>query len=101
MSGKKGCSGGARPGAGRKPSIGSGFAAAGNPPKVRTRDPLKFLLQVMQGKVRPTRMQLKAARVAVAYMHGKPAAGVGKSATGNKKASGPALLVQGLVEGSL
>lgn len=64
--------GGARPGAGRKPSPTSGYAPAGTPPKVRTRDPLNFLLLVMQGKVRPTRSQVRAARAALAYVRVRP-----------------------------
>ena len=63
--------GGARPGAGRKPSPMSGYAPASNPQRVRTRDPLKFLLLVMQGKFKPTRSQMRAARVAVAYLYAK------------------------------
>ncbi|MHB1188760.1 hypothetical protein [Thiobacillus sp.] len=54
--------GGARPGAGRKPK----------PPCVTAeRDPLEFLLDVMQGKVAANLAQVKAAIAAAPYVHPK------------------------------
>lgn len=68
MAGAKGRSGGARPGSGRKPK-------PKEPPKqpeaVASRDPLDFLLDVMQGLVVPTREQLRAAIAATQYKHPK------------------------------
>lgn len=70
MAGVKGRSGsgGARPGAGRKPK-------PKEPPKqpevVASRDPLEFLLDVMQGVITPTREQLRAAVAATQYKHPK------------------------------
>lgn len=68
MVGVKGRSGGARPGAGRKPK-------PKEPPKapvvVASRDPLEFLLDVMQGVIEPTREQLRAAIAATQYKHPK------------------------------
>lgn len=70
MAGVKGRSGsgGARPGAGRKPK-------PKEPPKapavVASRDPLEFLLDVMQGTVVPTKEQLRAAVAATQYKHPK------------------------------
>jgi phage terminase small subunit len=81
--------GGKRPGAGRKPK-----------PKVEpvlhmqseseaeverlvqgvSRDPLEFLLDVMQGKVRPSPDQLKAAVAATQYVHTKKGEGGKKDA---------------------
>lgn len=79
MAGVKGKSGGARPGAGRKPSKKAETAATDG------RDPLEFLLDVMQGKVEPSDAQLKAAQAAVGYMHNKPGAD-GKKAERQKAA---------------
>lgn len=54
--------GGARPGAGRKPK----------PPCVTgERDPLEFLLDVMQGNVAANAAQVKAAIAAAPYVHQK------------------------------
>ncbi len=54
--------GGSRPGAGRKPK----------PPHVTgERDPLEFLLDVMQGKVAANLAQVKAAIAAAPYVHPK------------------------------
>jgi hypothetical protein len=52
----------------------SGYAPASNPQRVRTRDPLKFLLQVMQGKFKPTRSQMRAATAVLPYVHARAAA---------------------------
>lgn len=62
MAGMPGRSGGARPGAGRKPkptAVSDG------------RDPLEFLLDVMQGKIDARPEQLKAAIAATQYVHNK------------------------------
>lgn len=58
-------SGGARPGAGRPPKE--------TPPPTPTdkRDPLEFLLDVMQGLCEPSPDQLKAAIAATQYLHAK------------------------------
>lgn len=48
-------------------------------PKVETREPLEFLLDVMQGKYRPTSAQMQAAISAAQYVHSK------KDAPGGKK----------------
>ena len=42
------------------------------------RDPLEFLLDVMQGKIIPTAEQLKAAQTAAQYMHAKKGESGGK-----------------------
>jgi len=68
MAGAKGRSGGARPGSGRKPKP----KEPQQPPQVVvSRDPLDFLLDVMQGTVVPTREQLRAAIAATQYKHPK------------------------------
>jgi|SRR5574337_1044891 len=72
MAGAKGRSGGARPGAGRKPRPKPPQA---DPPRTETRDPLEFLLDVMQGVVTPTREQLRAAVAATQYLHAKKEGG--------------------------
>lgn len=87
MAGVKGRSGGARPnsggkreGAGRKPKA---------PGSTVTRDPLQFLLDVMQGKVDPSPAQLKAAQAAAQYVHAKKGEGGKKEAKGDAaKAAG-------------
>ena len=48
-------------------------------PQAVTREPLEFLLDVMQGKFRPTAAQLQAATTAAQYLHSK------KDAPGGKK----------------
>lgn len=55
-------SGGARPGAGRPKT---------KPFVTAERDPLEFLLDVMQGEIEPSPSQLKAAISAAAYTHAK------------------------------
>jgi phage terminase small subunit len=74
MAGKPGRSGGARVGAGRKPRA--------KPVGVDSpeRDPLEFLLDVMQGKVHPSPDQLKAAIAATQYTHAKRGEGGKKEA---------------------
>jgi phage terminase small subunit len=69
MAGVKGKSGGVRPGAGRKP--------AQKPETVvsQVRDPLDFLLDVMQGLIEPTNAQLRAAAAAAQYTHAKKGEG--------------------------
>lgn len=68
MAGVKGRSGGARPGSGRKPKPKEPPAP---PAVVASRDPLEFLLDVMQGAVTPTKEQLRAAIAATQYKHPK------------------------------
>jgi phage terminase small subunit len=69
MAGVKGRSGGYREGAGRKP------APKPEPVSVEGRDPLDFLLDVMQGTIDPTPSQLKAAIAATQYVHTKKGEG--------------------------
>lgn len=72
--------GGSRPGAGRKPK----------PPHVTgERDPLEFLLDVMQGKVAANAAQVKAAIAAAPYVHPKKGEGgkKEKAADAAKKAA--------------
>jgi phage terminase small subunit len=57
--------GGKRPGAGRKPD------GAESPARSKTRDPLQFLLDTMQGLIEPTKIQVAAAIAAVQYIHAK------------------------------
>lgn len=59
-------SGGARPGAGRPPKEPQKPAEPTD-----KRDPLEFLLDVMQGKLEPSPDQLKAAIAATQYLHTK------------------------------
>lgn len=84
--------GGARPGAGRPRKSA---AADQKPPEdVRppvpeaTRDPLQFLLDVMQGKVKPSTDQLRAGIAAAQYVHSK--AQEGKRAQAQKEATAAA-----------
>lgn len=65
MAGKKGMKGGggARPGAGRKPKSAV---------KTGERDPVEFLLDVMQGLVDASPRQIQAATAAAQYLHAKP-----------------------------
>lgn len=62
-------SGGARPGAGRKP------APAIEPELNAKSEPLQFLLAVMRGEISPSPEQLKAATAAAQYMHAKKEGG--------------------------
>ena len=64
MAGVKGRSGGARPGAGRKPA-----PAVKQPPAVAELTPLEFLVAAMLGKVEASPTQVKAAGLAAQYMH--------------------------------
>ncbi len=61
-----GRSGGARPGAGRKPK---------EPAEADYDDPLEFLRAVMRGTVDPSPAQLKAAIAATQYVHAKKGEG--------------------------
>lgn len=72
MAGVKGRSGGARSGAGRKPK------EVPETVEIEGRDPLQFLLDVMQGVIVPSPEQLKAAQTAVQYMHPKKGESSGK-----------------------
>jgi phage terminase small subunit len=74
--------GGARPGAGRPKK-----EQPPPPPPAQTdeRDPLKFLLDVMQGTVEANMMQVRAAIAAAQYVHIKKADG-GKKDEQAKKA---------------
>ena len=69
MAGVKGRSGGKREGAGAKPKA--------TDLSVATRDPLVFLLDVMEGRIDPSPSQLKAAVAAARFLHA-PKAEVGK-----------------------
>jgi hypothetical protein len=96
MAGAKGRSGGARPGAGRKKknpdvevrlesqphggALKRSEALPQEPALVETRDPLEFLLDVMQGTVEPSAAQLKAAIAATQYKHAKMGEGGKKDA---------------------
>jgi phage terminase small subunit len=66
---KKGSWGGARPGAGRPKKEETETVV------VNERDPLQFLLDVMQGLIEPTPSQLKAAQAAAQYVHAKKGEG--------------------------
>ena len=86
MAGVKGRSGGPRP------NSGGARPGAGRPPKPKAepvayagRDPLEFLLDVMEGKYQPTEMQLRAALAAVQYEH--PKAATGKKPAAQAKAA--------------
>ena len=74
-------SGGARPGAGRKPKPAATEEGADTGV---TRDPLEFLLDVMQGKVDANATQLRAAVAAVQYKHTKRGDGGKKDETAEK-----------------
>ena len=64
MAGVKGRSGGARPGAGRKPKV------VENAPKpIGERDMLQLLQDVALGRVEATALQVRAAIAAVQYTH--------------------------------
>jgi len=81
MAGVKGRSGGPRPnsggkreGAGRKPAPAAKGLVEPPVPGL-TRDPLEFLLDVMQGKVEANAGQIKAAQAAAQYLHAKKEGG--------------------------
>ena len=83
--------GGARPGAGRprKSAAADQKQEAVKPPAPEaTRDPLQFLLDVMQGKVKPSTDQLRAGIAAAQYVHSK--AQEGKRAQAQKEATAAA-----------
>lgn len=85
MAGVKGRSGGARPGAGRKPKPKE---PPKQPEQAASRDPLEFLLDVMQGAIAPTREQMRAAIAATQYKHPKKGdAGKKEGATEKAKAA--------------
>lgn len=75
--------GGARPGSGRKPANGliskklaeTIAETLGAPAESETRDPLEFLLDVMQGKLQAKPTQVRAAIAAAQYKHVKRAQG--------------------------
>jgi phage terminase small subunit len=71
--------GGKRPGAGRKPRTAEATPEKAGDRKP-TRDPLEYLLDVMQGLVTPTVDQLKAAIAATQYVHTKKGEGGKKDA---------------------
>jgi phage terminase small subunit len=85
MAGVKGKSGGHRPGAGRKPA-----PKAPEPETVVTdqRDPLPWLLDVMQGLIEPTPAQLRAAVAAAQYVHAKKEGGKKDEAADRAKTAG-------------
>lgn len=91
MAGQPGRSGGARPGSGPKKKA---------PDPVAKRDPLEFLIDVMQGLTDPSPSQLKAAIAATQYVHAKKGEGgkkdergeaAKKAATGKFAAAAPPL----------
>lgn len=91
MAGQPGRSGGARPGSGPKKKA---------PEAVAHRDPLQFLIDVMQGLTDPSPSQLKAAIAATQYVHAKKGEGgkkdergeaAKKAATGKFAAAAPPL----------
>lgn len=65
MAGVKGRSGGARPGAGRKPKPST------PPVEISERDMLTLLQDVALGRVEATALQVRAAIAAVQYTHAK------------------------------
>jgi phage terminase small subunit len=75
MAGVKGKSGGARPGAGRKPaaptplSTAPANSAAGSEPTAS--DPLKFLLDVMNDAAADGKLRVDAAKAALPFVHAK------------------------------
>lgn len=84
MAGVKGRSGGARPGAGRPKKEQPETVV------VSERDPLQFLLDVMQGLIEPTMAQLKAAQAAAQYVHPKKGESSGKKEEAEAKAKAAA-----------
>lgn len=81
MAGKPGRSGGARPGAGRKPVP---------PVETATSDPLEFLIGVMNGSIPANATQVRAAVAAAQYVHTKKGDGGKKEEAADKakKAAG-------------
>lgn len=69
MAGKPGKSGGARPGAGRKPKAPAILA----PSTSMLNDPKGFLLAVMSDPANEARMRIDAAKALMPYMHEKVA----------------------------
>lgn len=84
MAGVKGRSGGARPGAGRKPKPRT------PPVEISERDMLTLLQDVALGRVEATALQVRAAIAAVQYTHTKKGDGGKKdeAAEKSKKAAG-------------
>lgn len=89
MAGVKGRSGGPRANSGgARPNSGGSRPGAGRPPSTPpadteptdSRDPLQFLLDVMQGKIEPSPDQLKAGIAAAQYVHIKAGEGGKKDA---------------------
>lgn len=78
MTGVKGRSGGARPGAGR-PRKKQDDTPKAPPPQIKAEDMLDLLQKVALGQVEATALQVRAAIAAVQYTHPKKAEG-GKKA---------------------
>jgi hypothetical protein len=78
MAGVKGRSGGARPGAGRKPKPKAA------PAEVKESDMLRLLQQIAMGQVNATPIQVRAAIAAVQYTHTKRADGGKKEEAAGK-----------------
>ncbi len=105
MAGVKGRSGGARPGAGRKPKP---KLPAPPPVEIPECDMLRFLQDVALGRVEATPVQVRAAIAAVQYTHTKrgdggkkeEAAGKAKKAAGGRfgAAAPPRLVASGGVK---
>lgn len=98
MAGVKGRSGGARPGAGRKPAPKLPIAVPVTP------TPLEFLLAVMNDAMADPALRVKAATTAAQYMHIRKVDGgkkdeqadkAKKAATGRFAASAPPLKLVG------
>lgn len=92
MAGVKGRSGGARPGAGRKPkspqepaqAVAQGPAKAEAVPAVHGQDPLDFLLAVQNNPHAPLKDRIRAAVAAAQYKHTKLHDGGKKEAASGK-----------------
>lgn len=78
--------GGVRAGAGRKPKPAAKETVTPEAPGL-TRDPLEFLLDVMQGRVEANAGQIRAATAAAQYVHAKRGEGGKKDAAGDRAKS--------------
>lgn len=82
MAGKPGKSGGARPGAGRKPK------PKPETPRLPDTDMLTMLQDVALGRIEATALQVRAAIAAVQYTHAKKEGGKKDEAAEKAKAAG-------------
>lgn len=83
--GVKGRSGGARPGAGRKPKVQSNIPAA---PAISERSMLELLQDVALGRVSATSLQVRAAIAAAKYTHAPKVASGKKDGQSQPASSG-------------